>query len=191
MRPSIAVGVIALLAGIAAPSVRAAEIVLEKPAVEKLLTQALFANNGRLNLKSGVCYAYLETPSAELNGGRVRIRTHLSARLGQEVAGSCLGVGLASWTTVSGRPTSNGGMVKLEDIRIDNVDDPTTRLLLEAGLVPALPKAIELDVLKAVRTMLQASGTSFEVAVDSFSIQSVTAAEDRLAVKFDFRLIAR
>ena len=186
MRPSIAVGVIALLAGIAAPSVRAAEIVLEKPAVEKLLTQALFANNGRLNLKSGVCYAYLETPSAELNGGRV-----LSARLGQEVAGSCLGVGLASWTTVSGRPTSNGGMVKLEDIRIDNVDDPTTRLLLEAGLVPALPKAIELDVLKAVRTMLQASGTSFEVAVDSFSIQSVTAAEDRLAVKFDFRLIAR
>jgi hypothetical protein len=71
------------------------------------------------------------------------------------------------------------------------VDDPNMRLLLESGLVPALPRVVELDVLKAVRGMLQGAGGQFEANVEAFNIDSVTAADDRLSVKFDFRLVAR
>ena len=92
---------------------------------------------------------------------------------------------------VSGRPASNGGTVKLEDLRIDSVEDPTVRLVLESGLLPALPRAIELDVLKAVRSMLQASGAQLQASVDAFQIESVLAGDDRLTVKFNFRLVAR
>lgn len=180
------VGVFAATAG-----THAAEIVLEHSAVDKLLTQTLFTNAGRHDLQRGVCHAYLENPSVELKDGRIRIRSHLTARLGVEVAGSCVGVGFASWAVVSGRPASNGGTVKLEDLRIDSVEDPTVRLVLESGLLPALPRAIELDVLKAVRSMLQASGAQLQASVDAFQIESVLAGDDRLTVKFNFRLVAR
>lgn len=171
--------------------VNAAEIVLEHSAVDKLLAQAMFKNAGRFDLKKGVCYAYLETPSVELTDGRIRIRSHLSSRLGFESGGTCFGVGLASWTVVSGRPAASGGVVKLEDIRIDNVDDGATRAVLESGLLPALPRAIELDVMKAVRDMLQGAGSQFQGTVDSFQIDSVSAANDKLSVKFNFKLVAR
>ena len=80
--------------------------------------------------------------------------------------------------------------MKLEDVRIDSVDDGPTRLLLQSGLVPALPNAIELDVLKAVRTMLQGS-SQFQVTVDSFNIESAAVVDSHLSVKFNFKLVAR
>ena len=124
----------------ATASARAAEIVLEHSAVDKMLAQAMFKNAGRFDLKRGACYAYLENPTVELKDGRIWIRSHLSSRLGVESAGSCIGVGLASWTVVSGRPASRGGVVTLEDLHIDNVDDATTQMVLESGLLPALPR---------------------------------------------------
>jgi hypothetical protein len=84
-----------------------------------------------------------------------------------------------------------GGSVVLADIRIDKVEDPNVRLLLESGLVPALPRVVELDVLKSVRGMLQGNGGQFQATVDAFAIDTVTAADDKLSVKFDFLLVAR
>ena len=170
---------------------QAAEIVLEHTAVDKLLAQTLFTNAGRYDLQRGACFAYLEKPSVELKDGRVRIRSHLVAQLGVDTGGSCVGVALASWTVVSGRPASNGGTVRLDDLRVDGVDDSTLRLVLESGLLPALPRAIELDVLKAVRSMLQGGGVQLQTSVDTFQIESALAGDDRLVVRFNFKLVAK
>lgn len=175
----------------AAGGAQAAEIVLEHSAVDKLLAQTLFSNAGRYDLQRGVCFAYLDNPSVELKDGRIRIRSRLSARLGVDLGGSCAGVNLASWTVVSGRPAPNGGSVRLDDLRIDSVDDAAVRLVLESGLLPAMPRAVELDVLKAVRSMLQGSGAQLQTSVDNFQIESVVVSDDRLAVRFNFRLIAK
>ena len=176
---------------LAASGVPAAEIVLERSAIEKLVVQTMFSNAGRYELQRGACYAYLENPGIELKDGRIRIRSRLSSRLGVDLGNSCVGVSIASWTVVSGRPAANGGSVRLEDLRIDSVDDPTVRLVLESGLLPMLPRAIELDVLKAVRSMLQNSGAQLQTSVDAFQIETVAVGDGRLAVRFDFRLVAR
>lgn len=182
---------ICALACLAGATAHAADIVLEHSAVDKLLAQTLFSNAGRYELQRGACFAYLDSPSVELKDGRMRIRSRLVARLGVELGGGCTGINLSSWTVVSGRPAPNGGSVRLEDLRVDSVDDPTLRLLLESGLLPAMPRAIDLDVLKAVRSMLQGSGAQLQTSVDSFQIDSVVVADDRLAVRFNFRLVAR
>ena len=114
-----------------------------------------------------------------------------SARLGVVSGTSCMGMAFASWTEVSGKPVPKGGSVILSDIRIDKVDDPNLRLVLESGLVPALPRVVELDVLKSVRSMLQSNGGQFQANVDAFAIDSVTAADDKLSIRFDFLLVAR
>lgn len=174
-----------------AGAVSAAEIVLELSAVDKLVAQGLFSNGGRYDIVRGPCSAYLDRPSVSIANGRVRIRSHLSARLGVVSGTSCIGVAIASWTEVSGKPVPKGGSVVLSDIRVDKVDDPNLRLVLESGLVPALPRVVELDVLKSVRSMLQNNGGQYQASVDAFVIDSVTAADDRLSVKFDFLLVAR
>jgi hypothetical protein len=63
--------------------------------------------------------------------------------------------------------------------------------VLESGLLPALPRAVEFDVLKAVRQMLQANEAQLQGSVDAFQIESVRVEDDRLAVKFDFKLVAK
>ena len=182
---------LAFVALASAGAVSAAEIVLELSAVDKLVAQGLFSNGGRYDIVRGPCSAYLDRPSVSIANGRVRIRSHLSARLGVVSGTSCIGVAFASWTEVSGKPVPKGGSVVLSDIRVDKVDDPNLRLVLESGLVPALPRVVELDVLKSVRSMLQSNGGQFQASVDAFAIDSVTAADDKLSVRFDFLLVAR
>jgi len=180
-----------LVAGAGFHGARAAEIVLERSAVDKLVMQTLFNNGGRHDLVRGPCHAYLARPSVTLRDGRVRIRSHLTARVGVVNGNACVGIALATWTEVSGKPVPRGGTVVLGDIRVDKVDDPNLRLLLESGLVPALPGVLELDVLKAVRGMLQDNAGQFETTVDPFTITAISAADDRLSVTFDFLLVAR
>jgi hypothetical protein len=183
-------GVAALLVAMGA-SVPAAEITLERSAVEKLVAQTLFTHAGRYELQGGSCFAYLEKPSVELKDGRIRIRSYLNSRIGVDMGNACLGVSFASWTVASGRPVASGGLVRLEDLRIDGVDDPTARLVLESGLMPTLPRAIELDVLGAVKSMLQSSGAQLQTTVENFQIESAAVADNRLAVRFNFKLVAK
>ncbi|RYG88003.1 MAG: hypothetical protein EON59_05765 [Alphaproteobacteria bacterium] len=169
----------------------AAEIILERTAVQKLVEQSLFNDKGRYYVSRGACTAYFEEPSVTLKDGRIVIRSHLSGRFGADVGGSCVGVGLASWTTVSGTPTSQGTVVRLDGIRVDEIQDPSTQMVLNSGLVPSLPRAIELDVFNAVKAMLQGSGGQIQADVQRLNIQAVSATDSRLSVRFDFTLIGK
>ena len=170
---------------------RGAEIVLEQSAVQKLVVESLFKDNGRYYIQRGACSAYLENPAVTLTGGRVVIRSHLNARLGMDFGDSCAGVDLASWATVSGEPSAQGTTVRLANIRIEEVGDANTRIVLNSGVVPTLPGAIELDVLKAVRSMLQGPGSPLQVEVLALHIESVRVADNKLSVRFDFKVAGR
>jgi hypothetical protein len=174
----------------AAPA-NGAEIVLEQSAVQKLVVESLFKDNGRYYIQRGACSAYLDSPAVTLTGGRVVIRSRLNARLGMDLGDSCAGVDLASWTTVSGEPSAQGTSVRLTNIRIEEVGDANTRIVLNSGLVPTLPGAVELDVLKAVRSMLQGASGQLVVEVLALNIESVRVADNRLSVRFDFKVAGR
>ena len=189
IRPSLAALVAAAL--ISGAPARAAEIVLEPSAVQKLVVESLFRDNGRFYLQRGACNAFLDSPAVTLTAGRVVIRSHLSARLGMDFGDSCAGVDLASWATVSGVPSAQGTAVRLGDVRIEDVGDANTRVVLNSGLVPTLPAAFELDVLKAVRQMLQGTNSQLQVDVQSLHIDSVRVVDNRLSVRFDFKVAGR
>ena len=170
----------------------AAEIVLERSGVEKLVTQALFKDRGRLVLTRGPCASYLDQPSVTLADGRIRIRSHLSALVGFVVNGDCAGVSLASWTVISGKPMPAGGSLRLEDIRIDSVDDADTRSVLQnAGFGALLPRAVQLDVQGAVQSMLLQSVNQLQATIESFDFQEAAVVGDRLSMRFEFRLVGR
>ena len=168
-----------------------AEIVLEQSAVQKLVAESLFKDNGRYYIQRGACSAYLDSPTVTLTGGRVVIRSRLNARVGMDFGDSCAGVDLVSWTTVSGEPSAQATSVRLANIRIEEVGDANTRIVLNSGLVPTLPGALELDVLKAVRSMLQGASGQLQVEVLVLDIESVRVADNKLSVRFDFKVAGR
>src|ERR1700712_5477975 len=165
-------GPLVATAALSSAAAHGAEIVLEQSAVQKLVVESLFNDHGRYWLQRGACSAYLDNPVVTLSGGRVVIRSHLSARVGMDFGNSCAGVDLASWATVSGEPSAQGTTVRLANIRIEDVGDANTRVVLNSGLVPTLPGALELDVLKGVRSMLQGAGSQLQVDVQALNIQS-------------------
>ena len=79
----------------------------------------------------------------------------------------------------------------ISNIRIDDVGDANTRIVLNSGLLPTMPGAIDLDVLKAVRQMLQGASSQLQVDVQALNIESVRIADNRLVVRFDFRVAGR
>ncbi len=171
---------------------QAAEIVLQESAVLQLVKQALFTQQGRYVLRPGPCHATLAEPSVTVQGGRVRIRSRLSSNTGVEVGDQCVGVPMAAWTVVSGVPVPRDGVVRLENIRIDDVEDETARLALQSGLAPRLPRAVEIDVRGSVAEMLHGwKSAGVQSTLEAFAIQSVEAEGGRLAVRFDFRIGAR
>jgi len=174
--------------GLLATQAHAAEIVLERSAVDKLVARALYKDNGRYYLQRGVCHAYLEQPQVTLGEGRIRIRTRLTARLGQPAGDQCVGQAFNPWLTVSAEPTASGGVVRLQKLQIEKVGDPMLQLMLDAGLA-ALPGAVELDVLKAVRDMLSTAPGDLRGTVERLDIASVAVVDNRLQIRFDFKLI--
>jgi hypothetical protein len=170
----------------------AAEIVLERSAVERLVQQALFNDKGRYFLQRGACYAYLEDPVISLGGGRLVLNANLSSFLGMLVNNQCVGVPLKSKVTVSGRPAQQpGGVVRLVELSIDNIADASTRGFVQSVVLPRIPQALEIDVGAAVRSMLKQPNIPYTSELERIDITAVSADNDRLGVTFDFKLLAR
>jgi hypothetical protein len=180
-----------LLVLAACASARGAEIVLERTAVDRLVRQALFTDQGRYFLQRGACYAYLDEPAVSLTGGRVVLNANLTSFLGVMVGTQCVGVPLNSKVTISGRPAQQGGVVRLADLRIDNIADQSTRGLVQSGVLPKFPQAVEIDVAAALRAMLKQPNIPYTSEIERLDITALSAEGDRLGVTFDFKLVAK
>jgi hypothetical protein len=168
-----------------------AEIILERTAVDRLVQQALFTDKGRYFLQRGACYAYLEDPVVSLAGGRLVLNANLTSFLGVIVGTQCVGVPLKSRVTVSGRPAQQGGVVRLVDLSIDNITDPSTRAFVQSVVLQRFPQAVEIDVATALRSMLKQPNIPYTSDLERLDITAVSAESDRLGVTFDFKLVAK
>ncbi|HYS13259.1 MAG TPA: hypothetical protein VEN28_08105 [Burkholderiaceae bacterium] len=183
-------GVLALVLLACTPA-RGAEIVLERTAVDRLVRQSLFTDQGRYYLQRGACYAYLDEPAVTLTGGRLVLNANLTSFLGVMVGVQCIGVPLNSKVTLSGKPAQQGGTVRLADLRIDNITDQATRALVQSVVMQRFPQAVEIDVASAVRSMLKQPNIPYTSDLERLDITAVSAEGDRLGVTFDFKLTAK
>ena len=109
----------------------ASELIIGREALQTLVVASVFKDQGRWYLVKGKCYAYLERPHVALDAARVIIDAHLSSRLGLTVGDSCVGTELMSDVKVSGTLVGSGTHIEIDDIRIDNVQDESTRKIID------------------------------------------------------------
>jgi hypothetical protein len=187
-------GAIAALLAFAssAPSARAAVLSLGPRGVQTLVAEQLFNRKGRWYLidDGGICYTYLDSPRTHLEADRLVLNAHLSSRLGQRIGNTCAGADFASNITLSGTLRATDRKLILDDIRIDRVDDESTRdaLTLALQLAPqSLPRQASIDVLDLMRKQMVAI-EGLPVRLDQFHILNVSARPESIAVQFDLIL---
>jgi hypothetical protein len=104
----------------------------------------------------------------------------------------CVGADFASNVTLSGKLHGSGHSLILDDIRIDHVDDESTRSALNLALQvdPQLvPRAANIDVSEFVRKKLIAAGGS-AARLDDLRIVNITTQADAVVIHFDLTLSA-
>jgi hypothetical protein len=174
-------------------SVSASELVIGREALQTLVVASLFKDQGRWYLVKGKCYAYLERPHVALDAARVIIDAHLSSRLGLIVGDSCVGTELMSDVKVSGKLVGSGSHIEIEDIRIDNVQDESTRKvidLLQSATGRSLPKSETIDLLPLLKPT-SVPGTDIKVSASNLAIAKVVTLADGVEVEFEIKLTAR
>jgi hypothetical protein len=171
----------------------ASELVVGREALQALVVSSVFKDQGRWYLVKGKCYAYLERPRVALAATRVIIDAHLSSLLGVTVGGSCLGTEMMSDVRVSGKLVGSGSHIEIDDIRIDNVQDDSTRQvieLLQSATGRSLPKSVSIDLLPLLKpTSMQ--GADIEVSATKLTIANVVTLADAVDVSFEIKLEAR
>jgi hypothetical protein len=171
----------------------ASELVIGREALQTLVVASVFKDQGRWNLLKGKCYAYLERPHVALDAGRVVIDAHLSSRLGLNVGDACVGTELASDVRVSGKLVGSGTHIEIDDIRIDSVQDESTRNvieLLQSATGGSLPKSANIDLLPLLKPTT-VPGTDIKVSATNLSVANVSTLTDAVDVDFEIKLTAR
>jgi len=171
----------------------ASELVITRDAVQALVLETVFSDQGKWYFAKGTCYAYLERPRIGLAAGRLVIDGHLSSRVGLDVGSSCVGTDFASDVKLSGRFVAAGSQITLNDIRIDSVKDDSTRQaleLLQSAAGSSLPRAVDINLLQLLKPTI-VPGTAIRVAVTDLNITAVTTQPDRVTVDFEMKLNAR
>lgn len=181
----------AMVSAMAMNMAGAAMLSLGPRGVQALIAEQLFNRKGRWYLiDDGACHTYLESPRAHLEAGRLVLHAHLSSRLGQRLGDACAGADFASTVTLSGRLRGADRQLILDDIRIDRVDDESTRsaLALALQLAPqALPREVGIDILELGRTQTLAVA-GLPVRLDQFHIVSLTTRPEGIVIQFDLGL---
>jgi hypothetical protein len=188
-----ALGVLGVMAFLI-PSATASVLSLGPHILQSLVAEQLFNRAGRWYLidDGGICYTYLESPHTRIEADRLVLTAHLSSRLGQRAGSNCIGAEFSSDVSLSGKLRGADHRLILDDIRIDRVDDDSTRTALNLALQlspQAIPRSASIDVFEFLRRQVVATGGS-PVRLDEFHIVNITTHAAAVVIQFDLNLSA-
>jgi hypothetical protein len=180
-----------LLAG-ALTQAGAVELKVSRDALERTLKQQLFSGpSGRYYLKGNAqsaCFVYAEDPKLRFADDRIVVQVKTHARLGQRVAGACIGIALTLPAEVSLAPDGEGETVGFRDARVDKVSDHTElNFVLTPFLSHKVPSGMKVNAADLLRKALEGSTATsgYKVALERLKIHSVQIDGDDLVVDVD------
>jgi hypothetical protein len=175
-----------------AVSARAVELQIEFKALERMLGEQVFSEEGRRYVKgtkSDRCnFAYLESPKIESDGGRLRIRAKFTGRSSLNVLGQCVGLGDAFQVVVTARPVYKDGQLRLQDVSA--AGDRTGFYIRRVctALAGSLATDFKYPLEAEAKRVLEDGGRR---EVHAFKVPEVRVSGDALVLTVDFELRVR
>ena len=181
-----------LLLACVLPHARAVELKVSRDALERTLKQQLFSSpDGRYYLKGNAksaCFVYAEDAKLKFVDDRIVVTLKTHARLGQKVAGACIGIALNLPAEVSLAPDGEGETVGFRDARLDKISDhQELNFILTPFLSRQIPTGMKVNAADLLRKALENSTATsgYKVSLERLKIHSVQIQGDDLVVDVD------
>jgi hypothetical protein len=195
-RPRYAIGL--LLLALCAPPAHAVELHLQFGALEKMIADAVFTQDGRRyvhNDKSNKCnFAYLEKPQIQGADGRLRIRAKFTGRSALNVIGQCIGLGDAFIVVAVATPQYRNGNIVLQNV-VATSEGKTGIYIRKVCSI--LGSSLERDfkyplAAEAKRILEDSTGQpGYKRELRDFQVPAIRVSEDALVIETDFALIVK
>jgi hypothetical protein len=185
-------GIFLFLAGV--PSF-AAEIELRFDALERIISEQIFTQDGRKYVRGTPAtrcqFAYLEKPHIGADNGLLRVSARFSGRTALDLFGGCIGLGDSFDLTIVAAPVVRNGAMGFKDVNVSTTKDSYYIRRVRAALKQSFTKDVKIEVKDQARKILEQTreGASYKAEMASFDLTQVRVNPDALVLVVDFRLV--
>jgi len=179
----------------------ATELELRYAAMERLIADQLFSQDGRLYVRGGkttkCMYAYLESPHVGSTGGRLRVSARFSGRTALDMFGRCVGLGDSFDFTLIASPVVRNGALALTEVNISTPRDSYYIRRVRQALVSSFSKTFKIEVRDQARRLVEQLPSTvsakplYQRELARFDLTDVRAEPDALVLVIDFRLVVK
>uniref|UniRef100_Q01N87 Uncharacterized protein n=1 Tax=Solibacter usitatus (strain Ellin6076) TaxID=234267 RepID=Q01N87_SOLUE len=181
-----------------AQSAPAMELHIQFGALERMLTEQVFTQEGRRYVhgsKTAKCnFAYLEKPEVRGDNGLLRIKARFTGRSALNVVGQCVGLGDAFDVVVTAIPIYRDGTLGLQQVRVtsDGKTGYYIRRVCEA-MQASLTKDFKYPLEEQARRILEdpAAQPGYKREVRKLSVPDIRVTSDALVLQVDFELTVK
>jgi hypothetical protein len=192
-----------LLAFLCLSTARAAELEIHYTAIQKILAQEVFTQEGRRYVRGSPAakcsFAYLEHPELRGDNGILTLKAHFTGRSALDVFGRCIGMGDSFDVYITALPYYRNQSIGLKDVRVESrapQGAPRTGYYIRrvcAALGESLRKQFEYRIGDQARRILEqtAPQAAYRQEMLDFSVPEIRVTPDALIVTVDFKLAVR
>jgi hypothetical protein len=187
-----------VVAVLAARPLLGVELQLYFSALQRILADQIFTQEGRLYVKGdrkNKCnFAYLEKPTVSADHGRLIIRARFSGRSSQNLFGRCFGMGDSFDVLIGAAPWYRDGWLALKDVRVESPGrDGFYIRRVRAAMADSLGKQFKYSVAADARRILEARqpGSQLHQELRRFDVRDVKVLADSIVVVLDFQLAVK
>jgi hypothetical protein len=173
----------------------AVEVHLQFGALERLLAEQVFTQDGRRYVrgnKDNKCnFAYLEKPQVRGENGRLRMKARFSGRSSLNFAGQCVGLGDAFDVIILALPIYKNRTIGLQEVKVTS-DGKTGYYIrrvcaaMEASLARDFKYALERDAQILLEN--NTAQPNYKREVRRFQVPEIRVTDDALVLQVDFEL---
>jgi hypothetical protein len=181
-----------------ADEARAVDLQIQFDALERLLGQQVFTEDGRKYVRGDrrtrCDFAYLEHPKISGADGRLTIRAQFTGQSALNVLGQCVGLGDAFGAVIVARPEYRNGNLGLAQVTV--VSEDRTGFYIRrvcAALAHSLAHDFHYPLAAEARKTLEETpaGSEFRRELRDFRVTDVRVTDDALVLALDFALTVK
>jgi hypothetical protein len=181
-----------LLLALWASSARAVELHIRFDALERMLTEQVFTQEGRRYVKGGKntrCnFAYLEKPQVHGENGKLFIRAKFSGQTSLNMLGQCVGLGDAFDVLIAATPQYRDGDLRLQEVKV--ASDHKTGYYIRR-VCSALETSLARDFRYPLEVEAHKTLESPNRELRKFAVPEIRVTNDALVLVIDFELMVK
>jgi hypothetical protein len=176
-------------------SARAAELQVQYAAIQRILAQEVFTQDGRRYVSGTPAekcsFAYLEHPKLSGNNGKLILKAHFTGVSALDILGRCIGLGDSVDVYITALPYYHDNAIALKDVRAESLGYYIRWVW--AALADSLRKQFEYRVAADAKRILEQKReqSPYRQELLNFDVPQIRAAPDSLIVTLDFTLVVK